>query len=125
MFLTTLRQKFPQFAERAKNGHGYAQQDAEEVWTQLIQTLHTSLQLPEGERSDAQQQGFKSWVDKYMGGRFEVTTTCDDAPDEEPQKQKDEFHDLKCNIQGETNHLAEGMRIALNEKLEKNSPTLG
>lgn len=31
MFLTTLRQNFPQFAERAKNGHGYAQQDAEEV----------------------------------------------------------------------------------------------
>lgn len=124
IFLTTLRQQFPQFAERAKNGHGYAQQDAEEVWTQLIQTLHTSLKSPEGE-TDAQQQGFKSWVDKYMGGKYEITTTCDDAPEEEAQKQIDDFHDLKCNIQSDTNHLAEGMRIALNEKLEKNSPSLG
>ncbi|TKA27575.1 hypothetical protein B0A50_04407 [Salinomyces thailandicus] len=124
MFLTTLRQKFPQFAERAKNGHGYAQQDAEEVWTQLIQTIHTSLTLPEGDQ-DVQQRGFKSWVDKYMGGQYEVTTTCDDAPEEEAQKQTDDFHDLKCNIQSDTNHLAEGMRIALNEKLEKNSPSLG
>lgn len=121
MFLTTLRQKFPQFAEKAKNGHGYAQQDAEEVWTQLIQTLHTSLKVPEGEES----QGFKTWVDKYMGGRYEVTTTCDDAPEEESQTQTEEFHDLKCNINIDTNHLSEGLRIALNEKLEKNSPSLG
>ncbi|KAH9845878.1 ubiquitin c-terminal hydrolase [Teratosphaeria destructans] len=120
MFLTTLRQKFPQFAERAKNGHGYAQQDAEEVWSQLIQTLHTSLKLPEGDA-----QGFKSFVDKYMGGKFEVTTTCDDAPEEESIINMEDFHDLKCNIQGDTNHLSEGLRIALNEKLEKNSPSLG
>jgi len=120
MFLTTLRQKFPQFAEKAKNGHGYAQQDAEEVWTQMIQTLHTSLKLQDG-----QEPQFKSWIDKYMGGKFEVTTTCDDAPEEDSQTQTEEFHDLKCNIKGDTNHLSEGIRIALNEKLEKNSPTLG
>lgn len=121
MFLTTLRQKFPQFAEKAKNGHGYAQQDAEEVWTQLVQTLHTSLKLPEGEGSPQ----FKTWVEKYMAGKYEVTTTCDDAPEEDSQTQTEDFFDLKCNISGEVNHLSEGMRIALNEKLEKNSPTLG
>ncbi|TKA78009.1 hypothetical protein B0A55_03829 [Friedmanniomyces simplex] len=120
MFLTTLRQKFPQFAERAKSGHGYAQQDAEEVWTQLVQTLHESLKLPGGEA-----QQFKSWVGKYMAGSFEVTTTCDDAPEEESNTQTEEFHDLKCNITTDVNHLSEGMRIALNEKLEKNSPSLG
>ncbi|KAK3068792.1 deubiquitinating enzyme [Teratosphaeriaceae sp. CCFEE 6253] len=119
MFLTTLRQKYPQFAERAKNGHGYAQQDAEEVWTQLIQTLHESLKL-----HDDEAQQFKSWVGKYMAGSFEVTTTCDDAP-EETTTQTEEFHDLKCNITGEIYHLSEGMRLALNEKLEKNSSTLG
>ncbi|KAK0318361.1 deubiquitinating enzyme [Friedmanniomyces endolithicus] len=120
MFLTTLRQKFPQFAERAKSGHGYAQQDAEEVWTQLVQTLHESLKLP-GE--DAQK--YKSWVGKYMAGSFEVITSCDDAPEEESVTQTEEFHDLKCNITGDVNHLPEGIRIALNEKLEKNNPTLG
>ncbi|EME48972.1 hypothetical protein DOTSEDRAFT_67875 [Dothistroma septosporum NZE10] len=121
MFLTTLRQKFPQFAERAKNGQGYAQQDAEEVWSQLIQTISQSLKLKDGE--DAA-QGFKSWVDKYMGGKFEIKTTCDEAPEEEAVTNIEDFNDLKCNIQGETNHLREGISIALNEKLEKNSPTL-
>jgi len=120
MFLTTLRQKFPQFAERAKNGHGYAQQDAEEAWSQLIQTLHQSLKL-QGDES----QGYTTWVEKYMGGKFEVTTVCNDAPEEETQTKAEEFHDLKCNIHGDTNHLPEGIKIALNEELEKTSETLG
>ncbi|KAK4569562.1 deubiquitinating enzyme [Recurvomyces mirabilis] len=120
MFLTTLRQKFPQFAERAKSGHGFAQQDAEEVWTQVVQTLHDSLKLPPGEDSG----NFKSWVEKYMGGQYEVTTTCDDAPEEESTIGTETFHDLKCNINSEVNHMSDGMRIALNEKLEKRSPTL-
>lgn len=122
LFLTTLRQKFPQFAERAKNGHGYAQQDAEEVWSQLIQTLSQSLKLKEDEQSSL---GFKSWVEKYMGGKFEVTTKCDEAPEEETTTSSEDFSDLKCNITGETNHLREGLAIALNETIEKNSPTLG
>jgi ubiquitin carboxyl-terminal hydrolase 14 len=119
MFLTTLRQKFPQFAERSKTGHGYAQQDAEEVWSQLIQTLHGSL------KSADQQDRLTTWVDKYMGGKFDVTTTCDDAPEEEAAVNHEDFHDLKCNIGGETNHLREGLKLALDEKIEKNSPSLG
>jgi len=123
MFLTSLRQKFPQFAERAKSGHGYAQQDAEEVWSQLIQTLSTSLQLKE--KDDDKELGFKSWVDKYMGGKYEVRTTCDDAPEEVVTVNTEDFADLKCNITAEINHLREGLAIALNETIEKNSPTLG
>ncbi|KAF1827966.1 cysteine proteinase [Dissoconium aciculare CBS 342.82] len=121
LFLTTLRQKFPQFAEKAKSGHGYAQQDAEEVWSQLIQTLGTSLKLKDSEESGP---AFKSWIDKYMGGKFEVTTKCDDAPEEEVTTNSEDFNDLKCNITSETNHLREGLSIALNETIEKNSPTL-
>lgn len=122
MFLTTLRQQFPQFAERAKNGHGYAQQDAEEVWSQLISTLGQTLKIKEDEQTEL---GFKNWIDKYMGGKFEVTTTCDEAPEEEAVVNSEGFNDLKCNIQNDTNHLREGISIALNEKIEKNSPTLG
>ena len=33
MFLSTLRTIYPQFAQKAKNGHGFAQQDAEEAWS--------------------------------------------------------------------------------------------
>ena len=119
MFLTTLRQKFPQFAERAKNGHGYAQQDAEEVWSQMVHVLHSSLKL-----DGSEQQGFNTWVDKYMGGKFQITTTCDDAPEEEAVVNNEDFHDLKCNIGGETNHLREGLKLALDEKIEKKNLTL-
>ncbi|KAF2721218.1 ubiquitin carboxyl-terminal hydrolase 14 [Polychaeton citri CBS 116435] len=121
MFLTTLRQKFPQFAERAKNGHGYAQQDAEEVWTQLVQTLHQELKLKDGEESS----NFSSWVEKYMGGTFVTKTTCDEAPEEEPVIGQDMFNDLKCNISNEVYHLREGLSIGLNEQIEKQSPSLG
>ena len=38
MFLTTLRQKFPQFAERAKNGHGYVSISI----TPLLSVKHSS-----------------------------------------------------------------------------------
>ena len=120
MFLTALRQNFPQFAEKAKNGHGYAQQDAEEVWTQLIHVLQGSLKL-----SESEQEGYQTWIDKYMGGKFDVKMTCDDAPEEEATVNHEAFTDLKCNIRAETNHLREGLQLGLEEKIEKNNPNLG
>ena len=118
MFLTTLRQKFPQFDEKAKNGHGYAQQDAEEMWTNLVATLRDSLKINDDGTH-------KNFVDKYLGGKFESSMSCDDAPEEEAVVNSEDFNTLKCNIQVDTNHLTEGLRLALNEKIEKNSPTLG
>lgn len=122
MFLTALRQQYPQFAEKSKTGHGYAQQDAEEMWSQLIATLDQSLKL---DTKDATDEGFNTWVEKYMGGRFDVVTKSEEAPDEEAKHEKETFRDLKCNISGETNHLREGLSIGLNEQIEKQSETLG
>ncbi|QIW99967.1 hypothetical protein AMS68_005485 [Peltaster fructicola] len=122
MFLTALRQKFPQFAEQSKDGRGYAQQDAEEMWSQLVSTLHQNLKVTEGEKTAA---GFQSWVEQYMGGQLESVTKCDEAPEEEAVTKSEGFHDLKCNISGETNHLREGIMTGLDEKIEKRSPTLG
>jgi ubiquitin carboxyl-terminal hydrolase 14 len=42
-FLTTLREKFPQFAQQGQGG--YSQQDAEECWTQLLYTLKEGLKV--------------------------------------------------------------------------------
>jgi len=122
MFLTALRQQYPQFAEKSKTGHGYAQQDAEEMWSQLISTLDQSLKL---DTKDASDEGFNTWVEKYMGGRFDTVTKSEEAPDEEPVHGTDGFRDLKCNISAETNHLREGLSIGLNEQFEKRSETLG
>jgi ubiquitin carboxyl-terminal hydrolase 14 len=122
MFLTALRQQYPQFAEKSKTGGHYAQQDAEEMWSQLISTLDQSLKI---DKKDGSDEGFNTWVEKYMGGRFETVTKSDEAPDEEPIIGTDGFRDLKCNISGDTNHLREGLSIGLNEQFEKRSETLG
>ncbi|KAL3422738.1 ubiquitin carboxyl-terminal hydrolase [Phlyctema vagabunda] len=123
VFLNALRAAFPQFAEKSKSGQGYAQQDAEEAWSQIIQQLRQKLKItgsPEGEIS---------FVDKYLAGRFESVTECDEAQardaGEEPTKGEDAFLKLDCHISGSTNHLKDGILAALEEKIEKQSPVLG
>ena len=65
-FLTVLREAVPQFGELARVGkagsEGYAQQDAEECWTQLS----TSLQEIPGTTS--QGSSSKSFIEQYMMG---------------------------------------------------------
>lgn len=126
VFLNALRTAFPQFAEKAKNGHGYAQQDAEEAWSQIVSQLRSNLKSKEGEGSGEAKE--ISFVDKYMAGAFQSITECDEqaAKDagEEPIKSEEAFLKLDCHISGTTNHLRDGILAALEEKMEKRSPTL-
>ncbi|KAF1348654.1 ubiquitin carboxyl-terminal hydrolase [Delphinella strobiligena] len=128
VFLNALRQNYPQFAQKAKDGHGYAQQDAEEAWSSIIQTVRQKLKLGDATASSstpANKRG-DNWIDNYMAGTFDQTMTCDDAAaTEEPVKSEDIFFKLDCNIRGDTNHLRDGINIALNETIEKTSPSLG
>ncbi|KAA8643442.1 hypothetical protein EYZ11_008416 [Aspergillus tanneri] len=125
MFLNALRSVFPQFAQKDRNGHGYAQQDAEEAWSQIVTQLRNKLIIKEGEGESASQVSF---VDKYMAGRFESTTECDEAAakevGEQPTESSDVFYKLDCHIGKETNHLHDGIMAGLEEKIEKRSPTL-
>ncbi|KAI4738734.1 cysteine proteinase [Aureobasidium sp. EXF-12298] len=129
VFINALRQSFPQFNEKSKDGHGYAQQDAEEAWSSIIQMLRQKL--PEGESSSPSSSSSgntrgNNWVDKFMAGTTESVMTCDESDAaEEPVKGSDVFFKLNCNIRGDTNHLREGVMIALNEKIEKRSDSLG
>lgn len=122
MFLNALRNAFPQFAQKAEHGHGYAQQDAEEAWSQIISQLRHRLIIKEGE-------GDISFIDKYLAGQMESVIECDEAAakeaGEEPVKTSDSFLKLDCHINKETNHLRDGILDGLEEKIEKNSPTLG
>jgi ubiquitin carboxyl-terminal hydrolase 14 len=127
-FLTALRTAFPQFAEKSKSGHGYAQQDAEEAWSQIVAQLRAKLKIkgPSEEGAEAKDTTF---VDKYFAGNFEAITECDEqaARDggEEPIKGEDTFLKLDCHISATTNHLRDGILAGLEEKLEKTSPVLG
>lgn len=124
-FLNALRSAFPRFAEKAKNGHGYAQQDAEEAWSEIVSQLRQKLKTKDPKDGSKE----ITFVDKYMAGRLSSVTECDEqaAKDlgEVPVKAEDAFLKLDCHISGTTNHLRDGIMAGLEEKLEKNSELLG
>ena len=131
MFLNALRSAFPQFAQRAKDGHGYAQQDAEEAWSQIVSQLRQKLRTKE-ERSSSEGSDSISkettFIDKYMAGTFATEMECSDPAakeaGEEPVKSHDHFFKLNCHIAGETNHLRDGLSAGLKEQIEKRSEKL-
>lgn len=124
MFLNALRTAFPQFAQRDRTNGGYSQQDAEEAWSQILIQLRAKLMIDDGTESGNQ----ISFVDKYLAGQFDSTTECDESAakevGEEPSKSSDVFFKLDCHIGKETNHLQDGIMAGLEEKIEKQSPTL-
>ncbi|KAF1929379.1 cysteine proteinase [Didymella exigua CBS 183.55] len=127
MFLNALRAAFPQFAQKAKDGHGYAQQDAEEAWSQIVAQLRQKLQIKN--ESEAEKEAQVSWIDKFMAGKFETVMECDEPAakemGEEPVTGEDTFFKLNCHINVETNHLRDGLAAGLKEQIEKNSEVLG
>ncbi|OIW30628.1 cysteine proteinase [Coniochaeta ligniaria NRRL 30616] len=123
-FISALRVAFPQFAERSKSGAGFAQQDAEEAWSQIIAQLRQKINLKDGgDNSKA-----VSFIDKYMAGEFTTTLECEDpqARDlgEEPKSFKESFLKLNCHIDSSTNHLRDGIMNGMTEKIEKRSDVL-
>lgn len=125
-FLNTLRGAFPQFAQKAKDGHGYAQQDAEEAWSQIVSQLRNNLKIKDASEGSSAES---SWIDKYMAGRFESIMECDEPAakegGEEPIFSEDLFLKLNCHINVETNHLRDGLAAGLKEQIEKRSEVLG
>ncbi|KAF4119869.1 ubiquitin carboxyl-terminal hydrolase 14 [Geosmithia morbida] len=123
-FLSALRVVFPQFAEKSRTGAGYAQQDAEEAWSQIVQQLKQKVKVKEAENAPE-----VSFIDKYMSGEFTSELECDEkeARDagEKAVVSRDQFYKLNCHIDGHTNHLRDGIEAALSEKLEKKSEVLG
>lgn len=59
LFLQVLRQVNPQFGERSRSGGGFAQQDADECWSQILTSLNNADVGPR-------------WTEKYMGGEMET-----------------------------------------------------
>ena len=131
-FLYALREAFPQFAQKARTGQGYAQQDAEEAWSQIVSQLRQKLKVEDavmnGVKPSNQRSADTSFIDKYFAGRFESTIECDEIAakeaGEEPAQSQDVFFKLDCHIDKDTNHLRDGILAGLEEKLEKKSPIL-
>ncbi|KAI1108531.1 ubiquitin carboxyl-terminal hydrolase-like protein [Nemania sp. NC0429] len=116
-FLASLRNLYPQFAERSRTGAGYAQQDAEEAWSQILSQIRQKLRTTD-----------RSFIDTYMSGEFSSELVCDEPAareaGEQPIISKDKFLKLNCHIDGTTNHLRDGIVNGLKEQLEKRSEVL-
>ncbi|KAF2464898.1 cysteine proteinase [Lindgomyces ingoldianus] len=130
VFLNALRTAFPQFAQKSKDGHGFAQQDAEEAWSQIVSQLRTKLKIKDtAAESEANKAKDLSFIDKYMAGKFESVMECDEPAakegGEDPVHSKDTFFKLNCHISVETNHLRDGLAAGLKEQIEKRSEVLG
>lgn len=124
MFLNALRTEYPQFAQKAKNGHGYAQQDAEEAWSQIVQQLRQNLKITD-QGTDSQNK--TAFIDRYMAGTFHSSLAPPaEAGESEPAVESEEtFLKLDCHIDVSINHLRDGILAGLTEEIEKNSPSLG
>jgi len=135
MFLNAFRTAYPQFAEQSRDGRGYSQQDAEEAYSQIISSLRQKLKnspsANSAEAAEASKEAQQGFVDKYMGGKFEVIEECEDeeakaAGEDKPEKKADEvFFKLNCFVSSrEVLHLNQGIQAALTSTLSKTSPSL-
>ncbi|KAF8895799.1 cysteine proteinase [Mucidula mucida] len=108
-FLQALRQALPQFAEQSRGGVGYAQQDAEEAFSQIVNCLR-----PVTDASDAN----KRFVEQWMMAEG-------DASLEPPTFSTEKILKLECHISITTNYMATGIVHSLQTTLTKRSPALG
>lgn len=118
VFISMLRAVFPQFAERNRNGHGYAQQDADEAWSLILTQLRGKLKTADS----------VSVVDKFIAGRFETSLECQDpeakASGEVPTRSEEDFLRLSCPVTTETRDLLHSIRATLEAEIDKHSTGL-
>lgn len=110
VLLNVLRKCYPQFAERGSQDGFYKQQDAEELFTQLFQSLNIVF----GDKfSDDFQINFR-------------TTIKDSANEDDVKVKEDEVNSkLQCHITGATNFMRNGLIESLHEEIEKRSEFTG
>ncbi len=99
-FLMVLRQVFPQFADRDERSGVWSQQDAEECWSAIVNSLANACPK----------------VKNIFGITLETELKCEATG--ESRSELDTVNYLKCNISIEVNHLADGFRLQLNETRE-------
>ncbi|GAX15667.1 ubiquitin carboxyl-terminal hydrolase 14 [Fistulifera solaris] len=140
--LQATRVVFPQFAQRGPHGQPM-QQDAEEFFSGVLTTASSVLNKPEIIKAgfengvtESELSGADNLIDALFGLKMKETLTCDELPssDAEPPVISYDLHrKLVCNIQGgsdmqsnlNVSHIAEGIQLALEGKIEKHSDVLG
>ena len=113
--VSLLRNLNPLFADQEK-GH-YKQQDAEECWTFLLNTIRDHLKNPATEK-------FSNYlIDELFGIEMEIKMKNIEEPTEIKEKKEITFK-LPCYIDNLTNELQSGLKTSLKENIELYSDVL-
>lgn len=120
--LQVLHMAFPRFAEKSEHG-GFAQQDANECWMELIRMLQQKLPA-KANPDEENAHSYKSLIDQYFGGTFDVELKCVEADDEPVSRSKEQFLQLSCFISQDVRYMHSGLRSKMQEQLTKLSPSL-
>ena len=120
MFVPSVRERNPQFAEQAPNG-AYKQQDAEEFFNYIVRIVGAGLSKVNGS------------LDDFLQMELETRMSCLEAAEEPEVVTTEKACKLVCNILGTVgssggsgiNHLHEGLKLSFEGSVEKNSGVLG
>ncbi|XP_062583237.1 ubiquitin carboxyl-terminal hydrolase 14-like [Saccostrea cucullata] len=123
IFLQVLHMAYPQFAEKSEHG-GFAQQDANECWTEVVRCLQQKVDVPEELIKEGAKPSNK-FIDQYLGGEFQSTMKCEESEEEPESKSIEKFYQLSCFIEKDVKYMQTGLRNRLEEHITKNSPSLG
>ncbi|KAJ8985921.1 hypothetical protein NQ317_010678 [Molorchus minor] len=121
VLLQVLHMAFPRFAEKNDHG-GFSQQDANECWTEIIRMLQQKLPAKQLDGSTTEQ--FKSIIDQYFGGTFDVELKCVEAEEEPVSKSKEQFLQLSCFISQDVRYMFSGLKNKMQEQITKKSSSL-
>ncbi len=116
-FLGVLRQLFPQFAAQSRDGH-FMQQDAEECWTGIVETLRGKLVAP------ADGAGSAAPVIRELFG-IDTVATLKSAETAEERREEATSFTFKCHVDASVNSLSDGFRLALDAQREARSEAAG
>ena len=118
-FVQTLRQVYPIFNETDDKGH-HKQQDADECYQAILQSLRSPLQRSNEEEEDL--------VGKLFEVELQTESKCTEAPEEPATNITEKVLRLSCHIDNNNNpisQLSDGLKVSLEGQIEKNSPSLG
>jgi ubiquitin carboxyl-terminal hydrolase 14 len=97
----------------------HMQQDAEECWGALLTAFRGQLKLSSDPKNTEQVPA----IQELFGVSTRATLKCDES-DETTEYSEVELM-MKCNINAEVNHLAEGLKLGLRGDRERTSAALG
>lgn len=134
LLVQLVRTVFPQFATMGE--HGPQQQDANECLTEMLRVLQQKIpklasspnlenQITPAASSNDYSSKTSSLIEQYFGGEFTCTMKNEESTEEASTTNFEAFNQMSCFISQDVKYLFTGLKLRLEERLTKNSSSLG